>query len=74
MADWRNWRLKTIRDRIERARKEGDLPSDVKPDTFSPVPVGHHGWAGCSGCQRVHIAGTKRTIAMFRQTMPIPMN
>jgi AcrR family transcriptional regulator len=74
MADWRKWRLNTIRDRIERARKEGDLPPDVKPDTFARYLAVIMGGLAIQAASGATLPELKRTIAMFRQTMPIPMD
>ena len=74
MADWRNWRMNTIRDRIETARKEGDLPSDVRPDTFARYLSVIMAGLAVQAASGATLPQLKRTISMFRQTMPIPMD
>jgi len=73
MIDWRAWGLDQFRKRIERARKEGDLPCDVKPESFARyLAVIMSGFAvqAASGATLTEL---KRVIEMFRKTMPIPM-
>jgi AcrR family transcriptional regulator len=74
MADSRNWRMHTIRDRIERAGKEGDLPSEVKPDTFARYLSVIMAGLAVQAASGATLPELKRTISMFRQTMPIPMD
>ena len=74
MADWRKWRLNTIRDRIERARKEGDLPPDVKPETFARYLSVIMAGLAVQAASGATLSELKRTVAVFRQTMPIPMD
>lgn len=70
---WRKWRLKTIRDRIEMARKEGDLPPEIKPDSFAKYLSVILAGLAVQASSGANLAELKRIIAMFRQTMPIPM-
>ena len=70
---WRKWRLETIRDRIERARKEGDLPPEIKPDSFAKYLSVILAGLAVQASSGANLAELKRMIAMFRQTMPIPM-
>lgn len=74
MAGWRKWRMNTVRDRIERARKAGDLPPDVKPDTFARYLSVIMAGLAVHAASGATLSELKRTIAMFRQTMPIPMD
>ena len=74
MADWRKWRQNTIRDRIERARREGDLPPGVKPETFARYLSVIMAGLAVQAANGATLPELKRTIALFRQTMPIPMD
>ena len=74
MMDWRAWGLEQVRKRIERARKQGDLPPEVKPESFARyLAVIMSGFAvqAASGATLTEL---KRVIEMFRKTMPIPMD
>jgi AcrR family transcriptional regulator len=74
MADWRKWRLNTFRDRIERARNEGDLPPELKPEAFARYLSVIMAGLAVQASGGATLAELKRTIAMFRETMPIPMD
>jgi AcrR family transcriptional regulator len=73
MIDWRGWGLDQVRKRIERARKEGDLPPDVKPETFARYLAVMMGGLAVQAANGATLPELKRVIAMVRQTMPIPM-
>jgi AcrR family transcriptional regulator len=73
MTDWRDWRLDTIRERLERARKEDDLPPNVKPETFARYLSVIMAGLAVQAASGASLPELKRTVAMFRQTMPIPM-
>jgi len=74
MSDWRKWRMKTFRDRIERARREGDLPKGLKPEAFvrylSVIMAG----LAVQASSGATLSELRQTIVLFRQTMPIPMD
>ena len=74
MAAWRKWRLKTFCERIERARKQGDLPPGLKPDAFARYLSVIMAGLAVQASSGATLPELKRTIAMFRQTMPIPMD
>jgi AcrR family transcriptional regulator len=74
MAAWRKWRLGTFRERIERARKEGDLPPELKPEAFARYLSVILAGLAVQASSGATLGELKRTIAMFRQTMPIPMD
>jgi AcrR family transcriptional regulator len=74
IADWRKWRMNTVRDRIERARKEGDLPTEVKPETFARYLSVIMAGLAVQAASGATLPELKRTVAVFRQTMPIPMD
>jgi AcrR family transcriptional regulator len=74
MAAWRKWRLNTFRDRIERARKEGELPPGLKPEAFARYLSVILAGLAVQASSGATLAELKRTIAMFQKTMPIPMD
>ena len=74
MAAWRKWRLNTFRDRIERARKEGELPLGLKPEAFARYLSVILAGLAVQASSGASLAELKRTIDMFRQTMPISMD
>jgi hypothetical protein len=74
MTEWRKWRLDTFRDRIESARREGDLPRGLKPEAFARYLSVILAGLAVQASRGAPLAELKRTVAMFRQTMPISMD
>ncbi len=73
MTEWRRWRLSTLVERIERARQEGDLPPQVKPETFARYLSVILAGLAVQASGGATLQDLKRSVAMFRQTMPISM-
>lgn len=71
MTEWRRWRLSTLVERIERARQEGDLPPQVKPETFARYLSVILAGLAVQASGGATLQDLKRSVAMFRQTMPI---
>jgi len=73
MMDWREWGLDQFRKRIERARKEGDLPPEVKPESFARYLAVIMSGLAVQAASGATLGELKRVIEIARKTMPIPM-
>lgn len=74
MSAWRKWRLNTFRERIERARKQGELPSGLKPESLARYLSVIMAGLAVQASSGASLSELKRTIEMFRETMPISMD
>jgi AcrR family transcriptional regulator len=74
MMDWHAWGLEQFRKRFERARDLGELPKDIKPDWLARYLSVIMSGLAVQAANGATLPELKRAIAMFRQTMPIPMD
>jgi hypothetical protein len=68
--DWRAWGLEQFRRRAQRARAEGDLPKQIKPEAFARYLAVIMSGLAHQAATGATLPELKQAIKMFRQTMP----
>jgi AcrR family transcriptional regulator len=70
LMDWRAWGLEQFRKRALRARAEGDLPKEIKPEAFARYLAVIMSGLAHQAATGATLPELKQAIKMFRQTMP----
>ena len=70
LMDWRAWGLEQFRKRAQRARAEGDLPKQIKPEAFARYLAVIMSGLAHQAATGATLPELKQAIKMFRQTMP----
>jgi hypothetical protein len=74
MIEWPERRLGTSRSWTEQACRAGKLTPEIKPDTFARYISVIMAGPAVQAVSGATLPERKRTVAMFRQTMPFPMD